>query len=456
MIFILRQRTYRRLFAAQVLSLIGTGLMTVALALLAYDLAGGSAGAVVGTVLMLKMVAYVGFAPFAAALAQRLPAKPLLVGLDLARVGLVALLPFVDQVWQVYLAVFAIQLCSAAFTPAFQSLIPEVLPEERDYTRALSLSRLAYDLESLASPLLAGLLLTLVGGSDLFAGTALGFAASALLVVSAALPPRTQALAPEPFLRRLTKGFALYAATPRLRALFVLGLAVACAGAWVLVNSVVWAHEALGGSDRTYTALLAAYGGGSMVVALALPRLIDRLAPRLVMGAGGVLLGLAPWALLAGPGLEASLALWALLGAATALVMTPTGLLLKRSAHAADRPALFAAQFSLSHAGWLIAYPLAGWLGLEVGLAPSFAVMAGLALAAALAAWAIWPADDPLERFHLHEALDHEHLHVHDAHHQHEHEGWEGPEPHSHPHRHAGGRHRHVFVIDDHHPQWSM
>jgi len=137
-------------------------------------------------------------------------------------------------------------------------------------------------------------------------------------------------------------------------------------------------------------------------------------------------------------------------------VLTPTGLLLRRSAHAADRPALFAAQFSLSHAGWLVAYPLAGWLGVALGLAPSFAVMGGLALAAALAGWALWPADDAPDRFHRHAALDHEHLHVHDAHHQHHHEGWEGPEPHRHPHRHPGGGHRHVFVIDDHHPHWSM
>jgi hypothetical protein len=36
--------------------------------------------------------------------------------------------------------------------PLFQSTIPEILKEERDYTRALSLSRLAYDLESLLSP----------------------------------------------------------------------------------------------------------------------------------------------------------------------------------------------------------------------------------------------------------------------------------------------------------------
>ena len=59
--------TYRHLFAAQVLSLLGTGLATVALGLLAFDLAGADAGAVLGTALAIKMVAYVGIAPVAGA-----------------------------------------------------------------------------------------------------------------------------------------------------------------------------------------------------------------------------------------------------------------------------------------------------------------------------------------------------------------------------------------------------
>lgn len=43
MLDILSHRTYRHLFAAQVIALIGTGLATVALGLLAFDLAGDNA-----------------------------------------------------------------------------------------------------------------------------------------------------------------------------------------------------------------------------------------------------------------------------------------------------------------------------------------------------------------------------------------------------------------------------
>lgn len=55
---ILKHRAYRRLFAAQVIALIGTGLATVALGLLAWDIAGEDAGVVLGTALAIKMVAY--------------------------------------------------------------------------------------------------------------------------------------------------------------------------------------------------------------------------------------------------------------------------------------------------------------------------------------------------------------------------------------------------------------
>jgi hypothetical protein len=47
-------RIYRHLFGAQVIALIGTGLATVALGLLAYELAGANAGAVLGTALAIK------------------------------------------------------------------------------------------------------------------------------------------------------------------------------------------------------------------------------------------------------------------------------------------------------------------------------------------------------------------------------------------------------------------
>ncbi|MBP0656394.1 MFS transporter, partial [Mycobacterium tuberculosis] len=104
----------------------GTGLATVALGLLAFDLAGNNAGVVMGAVLAIKMVAYVGIAPIAAAFAERLPKRTMLVSLDVIRAGVALLLPFVSQSWEVYVLIFVLQAASAAFTPTFQATIPDV------------------------------------------------------------------------------------------------------------------------------------------------------------------------------------------------------------------------------------------------------------------------------------------------------------------------------------------
>ncbi len=450
----LRDRTFRRLFTAQVTALAGTGLATVALALLAYDLAGGRAGVVLGTALALKMVAYVGIAPLIGGLAHLLPRRALLIGLDLGRAAAVACLPFVTEVWQVYLLIFVLNAFSAGFTPTFQATIPDVLPDEARYTRALSLSRLAYDLEALLSPAAAAAALVVLSYDALFAANAVAFLASAVLVLSVRLPaPAPHERAPGTW-HRIGVGLGAYLRTPRLHGLLALSLAVAAAGAMVIVNTVVYVRDRLGGTDSDTALAFAAAGAGSMVVALMLPRLLDRLPDRPLMLSGGLVLAAGLLAGLARPDLLALLAVWFVLGAGSSLVQTPAGRLLRRSARAGDRPAVYAAQFALSHACWLVAYPLAGWLGAAFGLTTTFAVLAALTLAATLAALVLWPRHDPAELAHEHAAVGHEHLHVHDAHHQHDHEGWEGPEPHLHAHRHAPLRHSHAYVIDLHHPVW--
>ncbi|MBI0477106.1 MFS transporter [Sphingomonas sp. MA1305] len=439
MLSVLANRTYRHLFLAQVIALIGTGLATVALGLLAYDIAGGSAGAVLGTALAIKMVAYIGVAPIAGAFANRVPRRALLVGMDVVRAAVAICLPFVNQVWQVYVLIFVLQSASAAFTPTFQATIPDVLPEERDYTRALSLSRLAYDMESLTSPILAAGLLTVMSYHWLFSGTAIGFVASALLVVSTVLPRPKPVEDQGGIYDKTTRGTRIYLKTPRLRGLLALTLTAAAASAMVIVNTVVIVRG-MGLSQRDVALTLAAFGGGSITAALTLPRILDRVADRTVMLVGAVVLTLALATLAAvsaamNPGSAywyAILAGWLVMGIAYSSNVTPSGRLLRRSANAEDRPALFAAQFALSHVCWLICYPLVGQLGARVGMAAAFTGMAIIAAIGTVAAVFLWPANDP-------DVVAHEHgdLAADDAHHL----------------SHAAGE-SHPYVIDRRHRQW--
>ena len=438
MLAVLSNRTYRHLFAAQVIALIGTGLLTVALGLLAFRLAGDRAGAVLGTALAIKMVAYVVVAPVAGAFTGRLPRRAFLVATDIVRAAIALMLPFVDQVWQVYVLIFVLQSASAAFSPTFQATIPDILPDERDYTRALSLSRLAYDLENLLSPTLAAVLLTVITYNWLFAGTVVGFLCSAALAVSVTLPAPARSERTGGIYDRTTRGLRIYLATPRLRGLLALNLAVASAGAMVIVNTVVIVQALLGRPQNDVAIALGCFGGGSMLAALVLPRILDRLSDRGVMLPSAAYLGVVlvcvailTWG--GAIGWPVLLATWLALGIGYSAAQTPTGRLLRRSAAPEDRPAVFAAQFALSHASWLLTYPLAGWLGATVGMPATLAVLGALTVAGVAAAAMLWPASDP-------DVVEHAHGDLHP----------------SHPHvRGAGyGRHEHAFVIDDLHRQW--
>ncbi|MEM8182358.1 MFS transporter [Morganella morganii subsp. sibonii] len=427
MLNILSNRTYRHLFAAQVIALIGTGLATVALGLLAYDLAGDRAGAVLGTALAIKMSAYILVAPIAAAFADKFPRRTMLVTLDLVRAIVAIALPFVTQIGEIYILIFVLQSASAAFTPTFQATIPDILPDEREYTRALSLSRLAYDLESVLSPMLAAALLTVMNFHNLFAGTAAGFLASAVLVVSVTLPKMKALTIKRSIYDKTTRGIRIFLKTPRLRGLLAINMAVAAASAMVIVNTVVLVQADFGFSQRSTAIALAFFGVGSMVSALALPKLLDKMHDRMPMLAGTGLL-------VAGLGLGIFLrdyftliALWTLLGVGYSLSQTPCGRLLRRSSTAEDRPALFAAQFALSHSCWLVTYPLAGWAGATLGTQASFIALAVVAALSLLIAVLIWrPEHEVYAQVHSHKdpLTNNIYTHVHD------------------------------FVIDDEHPSW--
>jgi len=316
-----------------------------------------------------------------------------------------------------------------------------VLAQEDEYTKALSLSRLAYDLENLLSPAVAAALLTVITYHGLFLGTAVGFLGSALLVLSVALPRPREGGATQSIGRKLTIGLRIYLGTPRLRGLLALTLTAAAGSAMVIVNTVVIVRSSLARPEGAVAIALAAFGAGSMLMAFMLPRLLERTSDRRVMlAAGSVLIAALAGLALLWPTLSqaarwpALLGNWFALGVAYSALVTPGGRLLRRSSSETDRPALYAAQFSLSHGCWLIAYPLVGWLGASMGVPFALGGMAALGVVGLVAALAAWPQVDEAEIEHSHDELPADHPHV-VAH-------------------HGKRTHAHAFVIDDLHARW--
>ena len=261
------------------------------------------------------------------------------------------------------------------------------------------------------------------------AGTVCGFLASAALVCTVSLPFSTKIQLP--FQKRVTRGMQIYLATPRLQGGLILHGAVAVAGAMVFVNTVVLVQGQFELTEQDTALTLAAFGVGSMLVALASPKLLEKFSERTVMLLGSLILvislgistGIEEWREL--------LPVWTMLGSGYSMIHIPMGRLLRRSAHTEDRPALFAAHFSLSHACWLIAYPTVGWLGATLELSLTFGILAVGCLLGCVLAWRVWPKIDPIDLEHRHDDLSSDHPHL------------SGTQVHVHP-----------YVIDDLHPQW--
>jgi hypothetical protein len=95
------------------------------------------------------------------------------------------------------------------------------------------------------------------------------------------------------------------------------------------------------------------------------------------------------------------------------------------------------AQFALSHACWLITYPLADWLGATAGILVTLGVLGAVTLAGLGVAMVLWPADDA-------DVVEHTHADLRPDH------------PHLREHRADGLRHTHIFVIDDLHQGWPQ
>ncbi|GAA2554054.1 MFS transporter [Pseudonocardia hydrocarbonoxydans] len=80
---------------------------------------------VLGTALAIKMAAYVAVAPVVGAVADRVPRRLIMLVANLVRGGVVAMLPWITEVWQVFALIAILQATSATFTPVLQSIVPD-------------------------------------------------------------------------------------------------------------------------------------------------------------------------------------------------------------------------------------------------------------------------------------------------------------------------------------------
>lgn len=180
---ILRNSAFRRLWAAQAVSLVGDWFTLIALAVVVSRSAAGSGFAVGGLVLMqLLPTALVG--PFSGVLADRFERRRLLILSDGIRAGLVLLLiPAVRSgaLWPVYTLAFLHFTVATVFEPARSALVPRLVTAA-ELLAATTLTSVTWSVMTAVGGIIGGGLLSLVGVTTAFVLDSLTFAVSAALI----------------------------------------------------------------------------------------------------------------------------------------------------------------------------------------------------------------------------------------------------------------------------------
>ena len=369
MLSVLSEKSFRNLFFAQNLSLLGSGLATVAISLLAFDLAGRNAALILSGLFTIKMLIYVIFSPFAGAIADKFDTKKYLIIQDVVRAIAAFGLIFVREIWHLYIIIVLIYLSTAAFTPIYQSAIPKIFKDETDYTKALSLFRIAQDMENVLSYALATLLLLFLNYNLLFVGTFIGYFVSALLISGIIFPflSKTSGKKENNFSINLTLGIKRYSRISELRGLMFLNLAVSAGGSMIFVNTIILVKSSLELSEIAFSITMLVFGAGCIFAAIIIPYLSKEMTASRIMLAGSSLLSivfvaLAFWLILFDFIWFVLLLAWFISGFGYTLLLTPMGRVIRKVSSADEFSQVYSAQFSLSHLCWLFMYPLSGYL----------------------------------------------------------------------------------------------
>jgi MFS family permease len=192
----LRHRNYRLFFAGQLISVIGTQMQMTALPLLIVQLEPKNSGLWLGIVGFLPLVPLVPFALVAGSLADRFPKRTILVITQLTMMlqalvlGALALAHTI-QTWHVLVLSFISGAASAIDVPARQAFVIEMIDDRDDLDSGIALNSAIFNLGRAFGPVLAGVVIALLGFGAAFVINGVTF----LAVIAGLLMMR---LAPHP------------------------------------------------------------------------------------------------------------------------------------------------------------------------------------------------------------------------------------------------------------------
>ena len=306
--------SFVRLWAAQAVSSLGDWIGLFAVLALAARIGKSSPETAVGVVMIARMIPGFFLASVGGVLVDRWSRKKVMVTCDIGRGMVMASLPFLHTVWELFVASLLLEILSLLWTPAKEASVPNLVPHEQ-LTTANSLSLVAaYGTFPLAGGISALLFKVAEWASNHYSGLhflhlnkesvaiyadVASFFVSAALISTLTLQRRRaenqKRIDLSETIKDLREGWSFIGHSPVVRAV-LLGLGTGLIGGGMVVPlGPTFSSKVLHGGDAGFTLLLTAMGTGVAIGVLGLSALQrrvpkERLFPWAVLGAGGALI----------------------------------------------------------------------------------------------------------------------------------------------------------------------
>lgn len=198
--------------------------------------------------------------------------------------------------WSLLAFTFALGFGSAINAPAWQAVIPELVPRSQ-LPEAMALNGLNINLARAVGPAMAGFLVAVTGPEGVFLLNAASFLGVMVVVFRWQRPPKRSALPAERVVGAMRAGVRYLRHAPALQTVLIrAGVFISCGSAlWALMPAIARQEMGLGASG--YGLLLGCVGVGAVAGATVLPKIRRRFSVDGLLAAASVLFALTTVAL---------------------------------------------------------------------------------------------------------------------------------------------------------------
>jgi MFS family permease len=279
---------FRRLWLAQLGSQLGEAIALMAMPLLVYGLTGSAE--LLSLIFILQLLPRVVLAPIAGIIADRLDRRHIILGADLTRAVLVALLLFTDRAWQVAVLAMLVAVGNAVARPAELAAVPMTVAPGQ-LVQALSVSQVAASIVRIVGPGLAAGVIAATGPRPAFGLQSLCFLVSAGCISGLVLPPveRVQSNRGAAVRREITDGLHVVRHNPIVRGITAVEMLWQLVTAALVVGILLFVEETLrlgNDADTVFSLLTATFAAGTALGALVARSVEKRIGRMRLMAIG--------------------------------------------------------------------------------------------------------------------------------------------------------------------------